>query len=140
MATTDILLIELAKEGGKTVRQDRYMMQLVSLGSARGKRGYQWQKLDDKESDAMDIIDHMPLDIDRLLHCGPGPSFGPKLMLGSIDLDMDRSLKRKDKSLTLYGEECTRLTKEEMEKCPCQTEPMSDQTTSARIQRAQKQV
>ncbi|KAF2259803.1 hypothetical protein CC78DRAFT_548039 [Lojkania enalia] len=104
----------------------------------RRERGHQWQKLDDEKSGGMDIIDHMPLDIDLLLNYGPGPFFGPKLMLGSIDPDTDRSSKRKDRSPMLYGEKCTRLTREEMEKCPCQTEPMSDQTTSPRIQPAQK--
>jgi len=138
IATTCIPLTKLVEEGGKTVRQDRYTMQLISLCTARGKCGPQWQRLDDEKSGGMDIIDYMPLDIDRLLDCGPGPFFGPKLMLGSIDSDIDRSSKRKDRNLMLYGEKCTRLANEEMEKCPCQTEPMSDQTTSPRIQPAQK--
>jgi hypothetical protein len=103
-------------------------MQLVSLCTARGKHGHQWQKLDDEKSGGMDIIDHMSLDIDRLLDCGPRPFFGLKLMLGSIDSDIDRSLKRKDRNLMLYGEKWSRLTSEEMEKCPCQTEPMNNQT------------
>jgi hypothetical protein len=40
-------LAKLVEEDSKHVRQDRYTMQLVSLGTARGKRGYQWQILDD---------------------------------------------------------------------------------------------
>jgi hypothetical protein len=140
MATTCFPLTKLVEEAGKTVRQDRYTMQLISLCTARGKRGHQWQKLDDEKSGGMDIIDHMPLDIDRLLDCGPGPFFGPKLMLGSISPDIDRSLKRKDGNLPLYGERCMSLTKGEMEKCPCQMQPMSDQTTSPRVQPAQKEI
>ena len=42
MAATCIPLAKLVKEAGKTVRQDRYTMQLISLGTAMGKRGYQW--------------------------------------------------------------------------------------------------
>ncbi|PVH90438.1 hypothetical protein DM02DRAFT_502344, partial [Periconia macrospinosa] len=117
MAATRIPLSKLVEESGKTVRQDRYTMQLISLGTARGKGGHQWQKLDDEKSGGMDIIDHMPLDIDRLLAHDPGPFFGLKLMLGSVDPDIDRSSKRKDRNFALYGENCTRLTMEEMEKC-----------------------
>jgi hypothetical protein len=108
MAATCVPLIKLVEEAGKTVRQDRYTMQLVSLGTARGKHGHQWQKLDDEKSGGLDIIDHMPLDIDLILARGPGPFFGLKLMLGPIDPDIDRSSKRKDRSLMLYGEKRTR--------------------------------
>ena len=138
MATTCIPLNKLVEKGGKTARQDRYTMQLISLCTTTGTLGHQWQKLDDGKSGGMDIIDHMPLDIDRLLGRGPGSSFGLKLMLGSINPDIDRSSKRKDRNHMLYGDGCTSLTKEELEKCPCQTEPMSGQTTSPRIQSAQK--
>lgn len=41
IATTCILLIKLARETGKTVRQDRYTMQLISLSTARGKHRHQ---------------------------------------------------------------------------------------------------
>jgi hypothetical protein len=85
----------------------------------------------------MDIIDYMPLDIDLLSDHSPWSFFGPKLMLGSIDLDIDRSLKRKDRTLALCGEKCTKLTKEEMEECPCQKEPVRDETTTRHVQPAQ---
>jgi hypothetical protein len=138
MAATCVPLIKLVEEAGMTVRQDRYTMQLISLGTARGKRGHQWQKLDDEKSGGMDIIDHMPLDIDLLLDRGPGPFFALKLMLGPIDPDIDRSSKRKDRSLTLYGETCTRLTKAEMDNCPCQTEPVNDRTTTPGMELVKK--
>jgi hypothetical protein len=91
IAATCVPLIKLVEEAGKTIRQDRYIMQLISLGTA--KCGHQWQKLDDKKSGGMDIIDHMPLDIDLLLDHGPGPFFALKQMLGLIDPDIDRSSK-----------------------------------------------
>ncbi|CAI6342342.1 unnamed protein product [Periconia digitata] len=138
MATTCTPLTKLVEETGKTVRQDRYTMQLISLCTARGKHGHQWQKLDDEKSGGMDIIDHMPLDIERLLSCGPGPFFGPKLMLGSINPDIDRFSKRKDTKSALYGEKCTKLTKEEMEECLCQMEPVSDQRTTRQVQPGEK--
>jgi hypothetical protein len=138
MAATCVPLIKLVEEAGKTVRQDCYTMQLISLGTTRGKCGHQWQKLDDEKSGGMDIIDHMPLDIDLLLDRGPGPFFGLKLMLGPIDPDIDRSSKRKDRSFMLYGERCTRLTKAEMENCPCQTEPVNDRTTSPGMELVEK--
>jgi hypothetical protein len=130
MAATCVPLMKLVEEAGKTVRQDRYTMQLISLGTPKGKRGHQWQKLDDEKSGGMDIIDHMPLDINLLLDRGPGPFFAQKLMLGPIDPDIDRSSKRKDTSLMLYGEMCTRLTKEEMENCSCQMDAVNDRNTS----------
>jgi hypothetical protein len=113
-------LPRLIAEAGKTVRQDRYTIQLISLGTSRGKCGDQWQKLDDEKSGGMDIIDHTPLDIDLLLTNGPGPFFGLKLMLGSVDPDTDRHPRKKDSSRVLYGENCTQLTKVEMENRPCQ--------------------
>ena len=130
MATTWIPLNKLVEKGGKTTRHDRYTMQLVSLCTARERLGHQWQKLDDEKRGGMDIIDHMPLDIDRFLDRGPGPSFCLKLMLGSISADIDRSSKRKDKDHMLYGDGCTSVTKEEMEECPCQIEPRSGQSTA----------
>jgi hypothetical protein len=129
MAATCVPLTNLVEEAGKAVRQDRYTMQLISLGTATGRRGNQWQKLDDEKSGGIDIIDYMSLDIDLLLACGPGPFFGLKLMLGPIDPDINRSSKRKNSSLMLYGEIRTRLTKGEMENCPYQTEPTNDQNT-----------
>ena len=88
----------------------------------------------------MDIIDHMPLDIDLLLAHSPGPFFGPKLMLGPIDPDIDRSSKRKDRSFMLYGERRTSLTKAEMEICPCQTEPVNDQATGSGMEPVEEKV
>ncbi len=78
----------------------------------------------------MDIIDHIHVDIDSFLVHGPGPSFGLKLMLGPIDSDIDRSSKKKDSHLELYGEVCCRLTKQEMDECPCRKEPLNHQNTT----------
>lgn len=88
----------------------------------------------------MDIIDHMPLETDILLDRGPGPFFALKLMLGPIDPDIDRFSKRQNRSLTLYSETCTRLTKAEMDICPCQTEPINNRTTTLKIEPVENQV
>lgn len=136
IAATRIPLSKLVGQAGKAVRQDRYMMQLISLGTARGNGGHQWQNLDDEKSGGMDIIDHMPVDIDQLLEKGPGPFFGLKLMLGSVDPDMDRS--KKGKNVALYGKKSTRLTKEEMERCDCQKQPIIAETVTPSIQPAQE--
>ena len=64
------------------------------------------------------MINYIPLDIDLLLNRGPGPFFALKLILRPINLDINRSLKRKDRSLILYSETYTRLTKREIENYP----------------------
>jgi hypothetical protein len=62
-------------------------------------------------------VDYTDLDIECLRAYGPGPFLGPKLMLGSIDGDIDQSLKKRDSSMSLYGEKMCQLTIKEMKDC-----------------------
>ena len=71
----------------------------------------------------------MPMDIEKLSSCGPSPFFAMKLLLGSIEADIDRPSKRKDSSLELYGEAYHQVTQEEMDECHCQKKQVDDQST-----------
>ncbi len=110
-------LVDAGRSAGKPVRQDRYTIQLVSLGTSRRHCGAQWQIVDDADSGRMDISDHTHINIDQLRAQGPGRFFGPKVMLGSSDPDIDRQAKRG--TAEIYGRGPSLPTKKEMDHCDC---------------------
>ena len=120
-------LAQRVKEAGKEARQDLYTMMLISLGTVEGgANGGQWREMDDQKSGGMDIIDHIWVDIDRLLQDGFGFYFVLKMMLGSIDSSFDRASDPKNKlNNGYYGVGAGRfpITKAGMERCSCQVLP-----------------
>ncbi|WQF76877.1 hypothetical protein CDEST_01891 [Colletotrichum destructivum] len=113
-------LAKRVKESEKSLRQDLYTMQLVSLGSTYSKGGQQWKELDDLGQAGMDIIDHLHLDSGQMLLRGPGPLLGPKLLLGSVDPVIDRGRAKGGREADLYGSGGSQVMREDMEACVCQ--------------------
>lgn len=101
-------------------RQDLFAIQFVSLNiNDNGNGRSQWQRLDDGETGAMDIIDHLALNIEKLRSNGISSFFPMKLMLGAVDHELDR---RSPKKSPLYGNGHPGLpTYGEMQKCSCNT-------------------
>lgn len=115
------LLVEAPTKDAERV--DRYTMQIVSLGTlANG--GTQWRKLDDLKQGQMDIIDHLPVNVPKLEDEGFGPFSPQKLLLGSVDSQIDRNAKTKDRTREIYR--FGRPTKDFMDTCPCQLSPRGD--------------
>ncbi|KAK2051083.1 hypothetical protein LY76DRAFT_651558, partial [Colletotrichum caudatum] len=112
-------LAERVKASEKSLRQDLYTMQLVSLGTTHSKGGQQWRELDDLGQAGMDIIDHLHLDSDQMLLRGPGPLLGHKLMLGSVDPVVDRGRAKGGPQADLYGYG-GHVIREYMDACACQ--------------------
>ncbi|KAL0930275.1 uncharacterized protein CTRU02_212502 [Colletotrichum truncatum] len=113
-------LAKRVKESEKSLRQDLYTMQLVSLGTNHSKGGQQWRELDDLEQAGMDIIDHLHLDSGQMLLRGPGPRLGQKLLLGSVDPVIDRGRAKGRPEEDLYGSGGSQVIREDMDACICQ--------------------
>ncbi|KXH46326.1 hypothetical protein CSAL01_09029 [Colletotrichum salicis] len=96
-------LARRVKESEKSLRQDLYTMQLISLGSARSKGGQQWKELDELGQAGMDIIDHLHLNASQILLQGPGPLLGQKMLLGSVGPAADRAKARRESEVGLYS-------------------------------------
>ncbi|KAK1966804.1 hypothetical protein LY78DRAFT_680657 [Colletotrichum sublineola] len=117
-------LAERVKASEKSLRQDLYTMQLVSLGTTHSKGGQQWRELDDFGQAGMDIVDHLHLDSDQMLLRGPGPLLGHKLMLGSVDPVIDRGRAKGGPQADLYGYG-GQVIREYMDACVCQKPDMA---------------
>ncbi|KPM45142.1 hypothetical protein AK830_g1314 [Neonectria ditissima] len=128
-AVVDIPLKRRVDEARSSTRQDRSGIQLISLGNM-DKGGTQWSHFDDRNKGGMDITDHLHLNVGTLDKLGPGPWFGPKAMLGSVDHDVDRATKRQAKNHALYSTKPYQVTTAEMETCVCRRQLADDQDIS----------
>ncbi|KAE9571006.1 hypothetical protein CGMCC3_g12953 [Colletotrichum fructicola] len=113
-------LARRVKESEKSLRQDLFTMQLISLGSAHGKGGQQWKELDDLGQAGMDVISHLHLDADQILLRGPGPLLGQKMMLGSVAPAIDKNRAKRESEAGLYGAGDSQVTVRDMNACVCQ--------------------
>ncbi|KAK0367917.1 hypothetical protein CLIM01_14724 [Colletotrichum limetticola] len=123
--TLFVPLARRVKESEKSLRQDLYTMQLVSLGSAHSNGGQQWKELDELGQAGMDIIDHLHLDAGQVLLRGPGPLLGQKLLLGPVGPVADRAKARRESEAGLYGTGGSQATCKDMDACVCQMEGMA---------------
>ncbi|KAL0929592.1 uncharacterized protein CTRU02_215491 [Colletotrichum truncatum] len=117
------ILSEEVNEFGKAMRHDLYTIQLISLGTTSSRGGGQWNILDGLGQRGGDIIDHLHLDCNALLTHGPGPFLGQKIMLGSIEPEIDRVPAGGSATQEFYGNGGFPVTKEHMEECFCQKKP-----------------
>ncbi|OHE90229.1 hypothetical protein CORC01_14479 [Colletotrichum orchidophilum] len=122
--TLFVPLAKRVKESEKSLRQDLYTMQLISLGSAHSKGGQQWKELDELGQAGMDIIDHLHLDAGQILLRGPGSLLGQKMLLGSVGPAADRAKAKRESEAGLYGTGGSQVTHEDMDACVCQTQGM----------------
>lgn len=117
-AVVDVPLQKRVGEADNATRQDRSGIQLISFGNS-DEGGAQWCDLDNLKKGEMDVTDHLHLNLETLSSKGLGPWFGPKVMLGSVDHDVDRAAKKEAKNRGLYGTESFQVTVTEMKGCVC---------------------
>ncbi|KAK2728911.1 hypothetical protein CKAH01_10739 [Colletotrichum kahawae] len=112
-------LAKRVKESEKSLRQDLYTMQLISLGTPHGNGGQQWKELDDLGQAGMDIIGHLHLDAGQILLRGPGPLLDQKMLLGSVSPTTNRARAKQESEAGLYGVGGSQVTREDMDACVC---------------------